>query len=381
MRIGVYIHIPFCSSLCHYCDFAKTARFSSDLITRYFHQLETDTRHWLSRLGSPSLTSIYFGGGTPGLFGQEYGPLLQLLRPHLEPEAEVTIETNPDNVRPERLELWRDLGCNRISIGIQTFSPSGLEFLRRDHSPQDAQNALRAASRYFDHVNGDLIYGRPGQALSEWQNDLQQLVDLGATHVSLYHLTYEPKTPIGRAYHRGRVTGCREDLSVAFYERACAFLGERGFIHEEVSNWGKPDSLCRHNCLYWQDKFYLGIGAGAHGYIPTTSPIGLRYQYSGQLKPFLENQPQRLKIEDERSLEDWLMEYIGAALRHRGGVDLRRLKEVGARRVQPTPLLEEGIRRGLVNVTPDRLTLAPQEWFREQSWALAVFDSLCPLAP
>ena len=177
--LGLYLHIPFCSSVCHYCDFAKTANFQEQHVEKYLQTLEWQLRAWRDALpAGTKFTSVFFGGGTPGLLGREYESLMRAVRDMLVAGAEVSLESNPGNVTEKKIAIWRDLGFNRISVGVQTFDPLGLRVLTRDHSCEDSKRALELAAKHFPKSNGDLIYGWPGQDIKIWQNDLESIINI-----------------------------------------------------------------------------------------------------------------------------------------------------------------------------------------------------------
>lgn len=349
-------------------------------------RLTEHVRLWLDLLGSTTrLLSVFVGGGTPSIYVDEYAELFQLIQPFLLPGAETTIETNPDDIEASRLQRWRNIGFRRISLGVQTFSAAGLRFMHRSHDARAAMAAIDLARTYFDDVNVDLIYGWPQQNIEDFLADIDRAVSLGATHLSLYTLTYEPRTPIGRAMARGRIDPVADDTLAEFYDLARERLAMHGFMHEEVSNWAKPGHACRHNALYWQDQPFLGVGVGAHGYID-----GLRYQYRADDRRFLRTllKPQVAKIaaddlekifdvvvDRQRHEDTWLIEYVGSGLRSRYGLERTRMEAEG-RHFQPTANVSEAIRRGLLMCGESgRITLDPREWFRETAWCLELLKS------
>ena len=165
-RLGLYLHIPFCKSICHYCDFPKTRLFNKDLVSKYFSKLKTVLQQWLS-VDSIHFSSVYLGGGTPGLFAEEYASIFALLRGYIDKDAEITIEVNPNDVRRENLSIWKDFGINRISIGVQSFNDDALRFLTRSHSSKTAEHSIELAKDFFSNVNIDLIYGLPSQKVKD----------------------------------------------------------------------------------------------------------------------------------------------------------------------------------------------------------------------
>lgn len=399
-NFGLYLHVPYCKAICHYCDFAKTANFGPEHGARYIARLVDHLEAWLRLLDEGGIrrrfSSVFFGGGTPSLYGQEYAPLFDVIRPRLVPGAEVTLEANPDDISRERLLVWRDLGVNRLSLGVQTFSSEGLAYLKRAHDAAQARSAVAAAVGVFSRVNLDLIYGwggGDGQQVADFGRDLDEAVRLGVSHLSLYTLTYESRTPIGRAVLRGLYEAAPDERLAAMYDLARDRLAAAGLEHDEVSNWSRPGHACRHNRGYWRDQPYLGIGAGAHGYLNFDGGVGQRYAYPRADRAFLRTEvgggdragtyAERfgVEVEQERSAETWLTEYVGSALRTKRGLSLQKIAQVAQRELQPTPLIEEGFRRGIIHIREsaqddDFVVLDPGEWFRETAWAVEFLKGL-----
>lgn len=389
-QLGLYLHIPFCSNICHYCDFNKTARFDPSTTHAYWQALRTHTDHWLKLLDSEADTTVcfptvFFGGGTPGLFQEEFVELLDHLRSRFADGVEISIEANPQNITPKALCTWADAGINRLSIGVQTFSPQGLAFLQRDHDGDKAREALQQAQHVFTNVNADLIYGWPGQNLETWRQDLQTMIALGIPHLSLYSLTYEERTPIGRRAARGVLQPQEDQDLEAYYTVACELLSAAGYEHDEVSNWSKPGFHCRHNFIYWQGEPYLGVGSGAHSFFASSQNVGFRHAYGPSLKAFVHELPKlgpslqttwrEHKVpgcDQTRDGEAWLLEYIGCGLRCRSGIDLERISAVQNREFMPRPAVAQAFAEGLIKQQKNRLFLEPREWFRETAWSIEV---------
>jgi len=389
--LGLYVHIPFCAALCHYCDFAKSANFHRDHVQRYFDLLFQQLLAWKNLLGPQTkFSSVFFGGGTPGLFAKEYEKLMGLINELITPQAEITIEANPDNVKRSNVMIWRSLGFNRLSIGVQSFSAHGLKELTRQHDPNSALLALELAAKHFPKSNGDLIYGWHGQDLKSWRSDLEIMVSTNVNHMSLYALTYEGQTPFARAERRGKKVQMSGDTLSSFYDTACEVLSSKGFCHEEISNWSKLGAGCDHNWIYWRGHHYVGIGAGAHGFIDDETKIGLRYSFPCDFRELIrsglppDNQFLTGKnlvegfggvVDQERNTESWKLEYVGCGLRSREGIDLDRLKKNGFV-FSPTPLVKRALEENLMTLTDEVLVLCETQWFRETAWALEISESL-----
>lgn len=377
---SLYLHIPFCNYLCHYCDFKKTANFSEAITAKYFERLKDETKDWL-QIYKPKLKTLFFGGGTPGLFTKEIAELIEVAAPYFDDIPEITLESNPENILPEKLQSWKSAGVNRLSIGVQTFSEDGLTFLTRQHSSKQALDAIARAMKTFANVNIDLIYGWTNQSYASWEADLAKVRALNIPHVSLYTLTYEPRTPIGRRAKRGMIVPAADEKLESLYQTAMSHLADAGFAHEEVSNWAKPGFSCLHNWTYWNYQNFIGVGIGAHGYVPSEEPLGMYYSDQRSLRAYLESEgPARNHVITEpRQKEEVLLEILGTSTRTHKGVDIRRIEKDTAMTYRASAFIERGIKEGCLT-SNDRgfLKLAPAEWFRENAWALAIADCFHP---
>lgn len=393
---ALYLHIPFCASLCHYCDFAKTANYHDELVVRYFQRLHEHLALWCAHLPrTTSLASIYIGGGTPSLFSTQYAPLLSLGIEHLSPEGEITLEANPQDITRENLTCWRTLGINRLSLGVQTFNARHLRFLRRTHTGQQAREAVLLAAEFFaDNLSIDMIYGFPQQRVQELAADLSTVLALPLTHLSCYNLTYETGTPIGRAQQRGRLTPLATETETQMYSLLGTELAAHGFEHYEISNWAKATKHSRHNSAYWRDIGYLGIGAGAHGYLPEVEGAGLRYSYTRNERTFskhalpsvsetraLTQLPTRLDTLtiDRRDGDAWLLEYLASGLRTIYGVDLQRITaKSGKTFTPPATIIASALNAGQLRQHRDVLYLQREEWWRENFWLRQLLPAFVP---
>lgn len=271
----VYVHVPFCGRRCSYCDFAIAVRrqvpasefndaIMAELVTRGIEPSPVPVR------------SIYLGGGTPSKLGAAgVSQLLAMLATHLgvekfstfPDELEVTLEANPEDVTPEAAAAWVAAGVNRISLGLQSFDPAVLQWMHREHSGDDARRAvetLKAAG--VAELSVDLIFALPESLGRDWTLDLTEAIKLDTDHISLYGLTVEPQTPLGRWTARGEVQEAPEERYEEEFLEAHERLTAAGFEHYEVSNYGRPGHRARHNSAYWKGVPYLGLGPSAHGY-------------------------------------------------------------------------------------------------------------------
>ena len=263
---GVYVHVPFCSSLCPYCDFAVVVG-RADMHERYCDALIDEAR---AQRDIPVATSLFIGGGTPtALSPALLRDLIEGLRAvlPLADGAEVTVEANPESVTAAGLREAAEAGVNRVSIGAQSFAPRVLRALGRTHSVEQAANAVAAArAAGIRNVSLDLIYGGPGETIGDWTDSVSRALEEGPDHLSAYALTIEAATPFGKAVARGAMDEPDQDDLAAKYEIVCAKLENAGYRHYEISNWARPGLASRHNLLYWTQGDYVGLGIGAHSH-------------------------------------------------------------------------------------------------------------------
>jgi oxygen-independent coproporphyrinogen-3 oxidase len=283
--IGLYVHIPFCTAKCGYCDFNSYAK-QEHLVPSYTQSLLREAQLWQAATAGRAVETVFFGGGTPSLMPiEEMRTLIDGLRGAFDiaPDAEVTLEANPGSIDEPYLCGLRDLGVNRLSIGVQSFHDDELRALDRLHNAQHARDAFAAArAAGFDNVNIDLIFGLPEQPLERWQQTLEQAIALSPDHLSCYALTVEDGTPLANAVERGRTPAPDGDAQADHYEWTRERLARAGYQQYEISNWSRPLRRCRHNLIYWQAREYLGLGAGAHSYLDgvrfSTAKLPQQYQ-------------------------------------------------------------------------------------------------------
>jgi oxygen-independent coproporphyrinogen-3 oxidase len=299
MNYSIYLHVPFCTHRCAYCDF-NTYAGQEDMIPAYVDALCKEIAHVgrvaaeqrtlapdaIAGVGTTSHT-IFFGGGTPSLLSSlQFDSILQSIRSAftLTPDCEITIEANPGTVSYEALGQLREIGINRISFGVQSANAFELRMLERAHNFFDVIEAVTSARKAgFDNLNLDLIYGLPEQTIQTWQTTIQRILDLHPEHISAYALTLEHGTPFGRWSSKGLIPLPDPDLAAEMYEWLGEILEANEHVQYEVSNWAKPSRECRHNLQYWRGLPYLAFGAGAHGYAN-----GYRYSNALRIKTYIE---------------------------------------------------------------------------------------------
>lgn len=266
---GLYVHVPFCAVRCHYCDFSSGA-LSSDAIESWLGAIEREMvcRARLAR--GVRFRSVFFGGGTPSaLSSRHFQRLWSALRGSFEiaPGAEITLEANPESVRPALLEAWRGAGVNRLSFGVQSFDDAELERLGRIHDATRARRAFALArDAGFENLSLDLMYGFPGHTLERWRSSIAQALDLGPDHLSGYNYGPEDGTPMGDAVARRETALPDEHVQALMYEALRTRTSRAGFVHYEISNFARPGRASRHNLCYWLRRDYVGLGPSAHSH-------------------------------------------------------------------------------------------------------------------
>jgi oxygen-independent coproporphyrinogen-3 oxidase len=322
----LYVHIPFCSQACHYCDF----HFSTDnsgraaLVKAICRELQMQGDY----LNTRRLKTIYYGGGTPSILHKEELRLIHDCIHNLydiQESAEITLEANPEDLTEPKIKFLLNQGINRLSIGVQSLDDASLIRLNRVHQAADALNAIsRARDAGFRNISIDLIFGIPGRGKEILENDLKKILDLNPEHLSIYGLTIEPKTVFGVQLKSGKFTPVNDDQQADEYELICEVLENHGYRHYEVSNFSKPGYESIHNTNYWKQLPYLGIGPGAHSY------NGVSRQFNISNNPLYEKSIENNKIPFEREIlsrANKINEYLMTSLRTETGCNLQKLTD------------------------------------------------------
>jgi oxygen-independent coproporphyrinogen-3 oxidase len=265
---AVYIHWPFCLSKCPYCDFNSHVRHGGIDEARFLRAYETEIAAAAARVPDRSVSSIFFGGGTPSLMQpSSVQTILDCIGKHwaIANDVEVTLEANPTSVEATRFRGFRAAGVNRVSLGVQALDDAALKELGRLHTAQEALDAVAVARSIFNRYSFDLIYARPRQSLDAWAAELERAIAEAAEHLSLYQLTIEPGTPFFGLHKAGKLKVPDEDSARDLYDLTQEICGKSGLPAYEVSNHARPGAQCRHNLIYWRGHDYAGIGPGAHG--------------------------------------------------------------------------------------------------------------------
>ncbi|MBO0324317.1 radical SAM family heme chaperone HemW [Muricauda sp. CAU 1633] len=264
---GVYIHVPFCKQACHYCDFHFSTQLGKKetMVDALVKEMELRK----DELPNELVETIYFGGGTPSvLSNEEIERLIQTVYDHYNviDMPEITLEANPDDLSSNRIVQLSNSLINRLSIGIQSFFEEDLQLMNRAHNAEEAENCIREATKHFDNISIDLIYGIPGMSNDRWKTNIQKTVDFGLPHISSYALTVEPKTALKKFIEKGIVPDVDDEQAQEQFYILVDLLEANGFINYEISNFGKPGFFSRNNTSYWLGKTYLGIGPSAHSF-------------------------------------------------------------------------------------------------------------------
>ena len=329
--LALYVHWPFCLSKCPYCDFNSHVREQIDQ-DRWRRALLRDLDATAAETPGRTITSIFFGGGTPSLMDPATVAALierAAQRWTLDPDVEITLEANPTSVEAGRLADYRAAGVNRISLGVQALDDAALRFLGREHSADDALAAVDLAHRLFDRFSFDLIYGRPGQTVPDWRDELARALARAGDHLSLYQLTIEPGTAFYRRAGLGETLTSDDDAAAALYEMTQNMVSDAGLPAYEISNHARPGSECRHNLTYWRYQDYAGVGPGAHGRL-TLDGRKWTTQRLRSPESWLDGIEDGSGAEEARTAleaEDRLAEMVMMGLRLAEGIPIARLEE------------------------------------------------------
>ena len=264
---GLYVHIPFCSSFCIYCDFYSEV--APERVDAYLEALSREAASRKSELSVPP-TTLYVGGGTPSLLSDaQFGRLCEALRSafDLSSVEEFTVEANPDDITPEKLALWSSCGVNRLSIGVQSFCDKHLKWMRRRHDSAAASRAfLLAREAGFRNISLDLIFGYAGLSMREWEASVEEALSLGPEHISCYQMMLEEGTPLTLLAEAGKYMEPPQEECAVQYASLQRHLAEAGYVQYEISNFALPGFESRHNSSYWRREPYLGLGPAAHSF-------------------------------------------------------------------------------------------------------------------
>jgi oxygen-independent coproporphyrinogen-3 oxidase len=324
---GIYIHIPFCKKICHYCDFYKI--IAPDDKKPFTDAVIKEALSRTDYLAGETISTIYFGGGTPSVFSvKELHQILSALYKNykIEENCEITVEINPDDPDAAWLTGLKKAGFNRISLGIQSWRDEDLKFLNRRHdSAQAEKTLLNTISAGFENVTIDLIYGLPGLSSADWAKNLDKSLSFGIQHISAYHLTIEPGTVLGKMKKAGHLSEIDEEESGSQFNILIEKTERAGFIHYEISNFGREGYFSRHNTNYWKQVNYMGLGPSAHSF----NSFSRQWNINNVQKYIEAVKADKPCFEaEELNLKTRFNEYIMTSLRTMWGVDLEYVEKI-----------------------------------------------------
>jgi len=321
---GIYIHIPFCKQPCHYCDFhfSTSMKKKDDIVLALAKEIVMRKNEFSTEI----VETIYFGGGTPSvLSNDEINFLISEVYKNYKvvENPEITLEANPDDLSTERIFELSKSPINRLSIGIQSFYEEDLKMMNRAHNSAEAINCLKEATKYFDNISLDLIYGIPGLTDEMWKKNIETALSFGIPHISSYALTVEPKTALRKLIDTGKIAEPQDEVASNHFMILVETLQKNGFIHYELSNFGKEGYFSKNNSAYWLGKKYIGIGPSAHSY--DGEKRGWNIANNSLYLKSIQND--ELPLETETlTISDRYNEYIMTGLRTIWGVSLERIE-------------------------------------------------------
>ncbi len=329
---GLYVHIPYCRRKCIYCDFYSGGASTADwqrLVDALVCELEM-RRHELYGQNETEavrhIDTLYIGGGTPSMMPEkEFRYLVSRINDisdGLKGAREITVEANPEDVTPEKAGFWRELGINRLSIGIQTFNDTELKAIGRLHDCEASRRAIRNAMSAFDNISIDLMFGLPGQTIDSWKNTVAEALEWKPQHISAYCLMYEDRTALTALRNYGKITEAEEETVVEMYGILTDSLRSGGYEHYEISNYSLPGRKSLHNDSYWHGVRYLGIGPSAHSYDGVRTRRWNPLDLKGYLSNYAGDSPATLYEEEILTDDELREEMILTRLRTSGGLDL-----------------------------------------------------------
>ncbi|MES1220476.1 MAG: radical SAM family heme chaperone HemW [Bacteroidota bacterium] len=322
---GIYIHIPFCKQACYYCNFhfATSLHYKNDLVSALLKEIDLQKGY----LENETIDTIYFGGGTPSLFEiDEVQSIITKIYSlyNVFPNAEVTLETNPDDITNEKLNGWKENGINRLSIGVQSFFEEDLQWMNRAHNAIQAKQSIELAQQSgFNNISIDLIYGMPFLSNERWKDNVDTAIAFNIPHLSCYALTVEPKTPLQKMIASHKTEDINPGKQSEQFLLLMSWLEETGYEHYEISNFAKPGLRSRHNASYWSGKKYLGIGPSAHSF------DGISRQWNISNNNIYIDSINKGIVPFEKEVlspTQKLNEYIMTSLRTMEGLDLERVE-------------------------------------------------------
>ena len=358
---SAYVHIPFCTQICYYCDFSKVFIKNQPVDSYLEHLLEEFRSYDIQKL-----RTLYIGGGTPtALSAPQLEVLLNGLTKNLDLSVleELTIEANPGDLDVDKIAVLKQSPVNRVSLGVQTFDDKMLKKIGRSHLEKDIyENIDRLKLAGFDNISIDLIYALPGQTMAQVKDNVAKAISLDIPHMSLYSLILENHTVFMNRMRRGKLPLPKEELEAEMFEYIIAELERAGFEHYEISNFSKPDFESRHNLMYWDNAEYYGIGAGASGYVN-----GVRYKNHGPIRHYLNAvEAGNARITEEHlSQREQMEEEMFLGLRKKSGVSMTRFEEKFGRSFDGLygEIIRDLVQQGLMQIDGDRVRMTKRGLF------------------
>ena len=358
---SAYVHIPFCTQICYYCDFSKVFIKNQPVDSYLEHLLEEFRSYDIQKL-----RTLYIGGGTPtALSAPQLEVLLDGLTKNLDLSVleELTIEANPGDLDADKIAVLKHSPVNRVSLGVQTFDDKMLKKIGRSHLEKDIyENIDRLKLAGFDNISIDLIYALPGQTMAQVKDNVAKAISLDIPHMSLYSLILENHTVFMNRMRRGKLPLPKEELEAEMFEYIIAELERAGFEHYEISNFSKPDFESRHNLMYWDNAEYYGIGAGASGYVN-----GVRYKNHGPIRHYLNAvEAGNARITEEHlSQREQMEEEMFLGLRKKSGVSMTRFEEKFGRSFEGLygEIVRDLVQQGLMQIDGDRVRMTKRGLF------------------
>ena len=358
---SAYVHIPFCTQICYYCDFSKVFIKNQPVDSYLEHLLEEFQSYDIQKL-----RTLYIGGGTPtALSASQLEVLLKGLTKNLDLSVleELTIEANPGDLDADKIAVLKNSAVNRVSLGVQTFDNKMLKKIGRSHLEKDIyENIDRLKLAGFDNISIDLIYALPGQTMEQVKDNVAKAIGLNIPHMSLYSLILENHTVFMNRMRRGKLPLPKEELEAEMFEYIITELERAGFEHYEISNFSKPSFESRHNLMYWDNAEYYGIGAGASGYVN-----GVRYKNHGPIRHYLsavEEGNARI-TEEHLSQKEQMEEEMFLGLRKKSGVSMSRFEEKFGRSFEGLygEIVRDLVQQGLMQIEGDRVRMTKRGLF------------------
>ncbi len=358
---SAYVHIPFCTQICYYCDFSKVFIKNQPVDSYLEHLLEEFQSYDIQKL-----STLYIGGGTPtALSAPQLEVLLDGLTKNLDLSVleELTIEANPGDLDADKIAVLKNSAVNRVSLGVQTFDDKMLKKIGRSHLEKDIyENIDRLKLSGFDNISIDLIYALPGQTMEQVKENVAKAIGLDIPHMSLYSLILENHTVFMNRMRRGKLPLPKEELEAEMFEYIIAELERAGFEHYEISNFSKSGFESRHNLMYWDNAEYYGIGAGASGYVN-----GVRYKNHGPIRHYLsavEEGNARI-TEEHLSQKEQMEEEMFLGLRKKSGVSMARFEEKFGRSFDGLygEIVKDLVQQGLMQIEGDRVRMTKRGLF------------------